>query len=264
MSEQQKHITLKAEQLSIGYTSKSDKICVASNINFEAYAGELIGLVGANGIGKSTLIRTLTQIQQPLDGTVFICEKTIDSFQTQELATKLSLVLTDKNFSRNLSVFELVALGRQPYTNWLGQLTTNDENAVKKALQQTHTLELATKKCYELSDGQLQKVLIARAIAQDTPLIVLDEPTTHLDMYHKAYILKMLQKIAKDAQKTILFSSHEINLAIQLCDKMMVMTKDEVYYNQPCELISKGVFETLFPEDIITFNSISGSFMIKK
>jgi iron complex transport system ATP-binding protein len=255
---------LSVKQLSIGYQSKKTSLSIATNINFNLNSGELIGLVGANGIGKSTLLRTLTQLQPELSGEIFINEKPLHSYSNSELATCLSLVLTDKSISKNLTVFELVALGRQPYTNWIGKLTLTDVSLINKALEQTHSLNLSDKKCYELSDGQLQKVLIARALAQDTPLIILDEPTTHLDMYHKAYILKLLQGIAKTANKTILFSSHEINLAIQLCDKMLVMTENNTYFNQPCQLISNGVFETLFPEEVINFDNISGSFVVKK
>ena len=215
---------------------------MASNISLELRKGEFVGLVGANGIGKSTLLRTLTKVQNPLQGDVFIQEKNI----------------------KNLSVFELVALGRQPYTNWVGSLTEDDLTFVENAIIQTNIVSLKNKKCYELSDGQLQKVLIARALSQDTELIILDEPTTHLDMYHKAYILKLLQKLVKDTQKTILFSSHEIDLAIQLCDKMIVMTSDAVLMDEPCNLINKGVFNQLFPEDLIAFDAITGSFKVKK
>ncbi len=264
MNNNKQHSVLKAEHLSIGYQSKKEETVIASNINFELFPGELVGLVGANGIGKSTLLRTLTQLQHPLEGSVFIDESPLKSYSNQLLATKLSLVLTDKSLSKNLTVFELVSLGRQPYTNWIGKLTEKDISIVNKALEQTQALSLVQKKCFELSDGQLQKVLIARALAQDTPLIILDEPTTHLDMYHKAYILKLLQRIAKTANKTILFSSHEINLAIQLCDKMLVMTTENTFYNKPCELIEQGVFQTLFPKDIVEFDTVSGSFVVKK
>lgn len=255
---------LSVKDLSVGYISNKTALAVASQINFSLNSGELVGLVGANGIGKSTLLRTLTQLQPALAGDILINDKPLNTYTNSELATKLSLVLTDKSISKNLSVFELVALGRQPYTNWLGKLNPTDIAIINKALEQTHSLVLKDKKCYELSDGQLQKVLIARALAQDTPLIILDEPTTHLDMYHKAYILKLLQNIAKSAQKTILFSSHEINLAIQLCDKILVMTPKTTHFNQPCELITSGVFETLFPKEIITFDATSGSFVVKK
>jgi len=264
MTSYSQHTVLKTKNLSIGYKSKKKVIVVADNINIELHKGELIGLVGANGIGKSTLLRTLTNVQNPLNGDIFINSKSISDFQSEDLAKALSLVLTEQIASKNLSVFELVALGRQPYTNWVGSLTENDINSILASLKQTNIEDLKHKKCFELSDGQLQKVMIARALAQDTDLIILDEPTTHLDMYHKAYILKLLQKLAKETNKTILFSSHEIDLAIQLCDKMIVMTKDNVVSDSPCNLISKRIFSTLFPEDLIDFDENSGSFRVKK
>lgn len=258
-----KHIILKTENLSIGYQSKKATSVVAQHINIELNQGELIGLVGANGIGKSTLLRTLTAIQQPLAGTIYLNEKRVEHYSAIELAKTMSLVLTEQLMSKNLSVLELIALGRQPYTNWVGNLSENDMSVINKAVEQTNLSELKHRKCYELSDGQLQKAMIARALAQDTNLIILDEPTTHLDMYHKAYILKLLQKLAKDTNKTILFSSHEIDLAIQLCDTMIVMTNDKVITNSPCNLIEKNVFETLFPKDLISFDKTTGNFRVK-
>lgn len=264
MVENNQHIILQTKDLKIGYTSKQGETVVASDINIELHKGELIGLVGANGIGKSTLLRTLTNVQDPLGGDVFINSKSILEYQPIELAKQMSLVLTEHVASKNLSVFELVALGRQPYTNWVGNLSEADIQIVNQSISHTNLEDLRHKKCYELSDGQLQKVMIARALSQDTDLIILDEPTTHLDMYHKAYILKLLQKLAKETNKTILFSSHEIDLAIQLCNTMIVMTKEEVASDTPCNLISKGTFNSLFPEDLIAFDQNTGSFRVKK
>lgn len=264
MKKETTHIILKTKDLSIGYASKKAETIVASHINIELKKGELIGLVGANGIGKSTLLRTLTNVQKPLSGAVFINKKSIQDYNPLDLAKVLSLVLTEKIASKNLSVFELIALGRQPYTNWVGNLSELDTAIINKAILQTNIEDLQHKKCFELSDGQLQKVMIARALAQDTDLIILDEPTSHLDMYHKAYILKLLQKLAKDTGKTILFSSHEIDLAIQLCDTMIVMNAGTVVANQPCKLIQQGVFESLFPKDLISFDKETGSFRVKK
>ena len=264
MATEQQHIVLETKNLSIGYASKKKINQVAGSINIVLQKGHLVGLVGANGIGKSTLLRTLTNVQKPLEGTIFINSKSLLEYEPVELAKQLSLVLTEPIASKNLSVFELVALGRQPYTNWVGNLSQVDMDIINKALQQANIEALKTKKCFELSDGQLQKVMIARALAQDTDLIILDEPTTHLDMYHKAYILKLLQKLAKENGKTILFSSHEIDLSIQLCDAMIVMTKDKVVSGQPCDLIEKGTFNSLFPEDLIVFDEKSGSFRVRK
>ncbi len=264
MKEENRHITLETKKLYIGYVSKKNETIVSSNINLELHEGELIGLVGANGIGKSTLLRTLTRVQQPLSGSISIHSKILDAYSPLDLAKALSLVLTETVASKNLSVFELVALGRQPYTNWVGNLSETDIDIVNTALRQTNIHELKHKKCYELSDGQLQKVMIARALAQDTSIIVLDEPTTHLDMYHKAYILKLLQKLAKETNKTILFSSHEIDLAIQLCDKLIVMTKDGIVTDSPKSLIQQGAFNSLFPKDLIIFDEVTGSFRVNK
>ena len=264
MDKKNQNIILNIKNLSIGYNNRKDRITIASNINIELNSGELVGLIGANGIGKSTLLRTLTKVQPKLSGEIEINGKPLDNYSNIELAKVLSLVLTDAIASKNLSVFELVALGRQPYTNWVGSLTNIDLEIVNNALQQTNLIEIKDKKCFELSDGQLQKVMIARALAQDTNLIILDEPTTHLDIYHKAYILKFLQKLAKENNKTILFSSHEIDLSIQLCDKLVIMTEKDVISEQPSNLITNGVFNELFPKDLITFDDQTGSFRVKK
>ncbi|RZN80920.1 MAG: ABC transporter ATP-binding protein [Winogradskyella sp.] len=262
MKENKSNIILKTENLSIGYKTKKKEIVVVSNINVELQQGQLIGLVGANGIGKSTLLRTLIKVQPSLSGSILLNGIDLKQTTTQELAKRLSIVLTEQLTSKNLSVYELVALGRHPYTNWIGNLSQKDTQKVDEAINLVNISELKDKKCFELSDGQLQKVMIARALAQDTDIIVLDEPTTHLDMYHKAYILKLLQRLTKETGKTILFSSHEIDLAIQLCDTMLVMTNDTIICDQPCNLIKKGVFNSLFPKDMIAFDTKTGSFKI--
>lgn len=264
MKKEKRHTILKAENLSIGYKTKKAETVIASNINFELQQGQLIGLVGANGIGKSTLLRTLIKVQPALSGTILLNNNTLESINTPDLAKQLSIVLTEPLTSKNLTVYELVALGRHPYTNWVGNLTEKDKTIVANALELIHISELKDKRCYELSDGQLQKVMLARALAQDTDIIVLDEPTTHLDMYHKAYILKLLQKLTKETGKTILFSSHEIDLAIQLCDAMIVMQKDNVICDKPSNLISSGIFESLFPKDLIAFDTKNESFRVIK
>ena len=257
------HTILKTKNLRIGYQSKKTKKSIASNINIELKQGQLIGLVGANGIGKSTLLRTLTQVQPKLSGSVYLNKKPLEYYTNLELAKTMSLVLTEQIASKNLSVFELIALGRQPYTNWVGSLSKDDISIIGESIIQTNIESLKYKKCFELSDGQLQKVMITRALAQDTDLIILDEPTTHLDMYHKAYILKLLKKLAKNTGKTILFSSHEIDLAIQLCDELIVMSDKGIVQDSPNQLIKQGAFNTLFPSDLIVFNEETGAFRVR-
>ena len=254
---------LHTKNLSIGYTSKKEVKTIATDITVSLNKGKLITLIGGNGIGKSTLLRTITAIQKPISGEVFLNEKDIFSMDNSDLAQQQSLVLTDKLPSSNLTVWELIALGRQPYTNWIGTLSEVDINKINKAVQLTNIEHLTEKKHYEISDGQLQKVLIARALAQDTGLIILDEPTTHLDLFHKVSVFKLLQKLAHESEKCILFSTHDIDLAIQLSDEMIVMTNEKTIQDQPCNLIEKGVFDTLFEDENIVFDKTYGKFIVK-
>ena len=259
----EKTIILQATDISIGYSNKKETTVVASHVNLSLEKGKLTALIGANGIGKSTLLRTLIGIQSPLSGKVFLKEKDIHSLDNLTLAQHLSVVLTDKLPPSNLTVFELIALGRQPYTNWIGKLTEDDIAKVNKALELTQISHLADKRHYEISDGQLQIVLIARALAQDTPLIILDEPTTHLDLLHKVTLLKLLKKLTQETGKSILFSTHDIDMAIQLSDEMIIMTPESVVQDQPCNLIIKGNFNTLFQDEHILFDAEKGKFVIK-
>lgn len=208
-------------------------------------------------------MRTLSRVQPALHGKIILSDIELQSYKSIELASQLSIVLTEQIASKNLTVQELVALGRQPYTNWVGKMAEEDIEQIRKAIEVTHISDLVTKRCFELSDGQLQKVLIARAIAQDTPFIMLDEPTTHLDVYHKAYILKLLKRLAFETRKTILFSTHEIDFAIQLCDKMIVMNKDGFEFGRPKELVQCRAFSSLFPEDLILFDPKSGRYKVR-
>jgi len=254
---------LQTQHLRIGYSSKAQTKVIASDVSIQLEQGKLIGLVGANGIGKSTLLRTLTGIQKSLSGTVLLNEKPIDSFEPLALAQQISVVLTEKLPPSNLTVYELIALGRQPYTNWLGKLTEEDKIQIENAISLTEIGHLIHQKYYEISDGQLQKVLIARALAQDTPLIVLDEPATHLDLLHKVSLFKLLKKLTVETQKCIMFSTHDIDLAIQLSDEMIVMTNEKVIQNQPCNLILDGTFSNLFLSENILFDSEKGKFIIR-
>ncbi|MEY4011353.1 MAG: hypothetical protein RIT22_477 [Bacteroidota bacterium] len=259
----EKTIILQATNISIGYSNKNETTVVASEVNLSLEKGKLTALIGANGIGKSTLLRTIIGIQSPLSGKVFLEEKDIHSLDNLTLAQHLSVVLTDKLPPSNLTVFELIALGRQPYTNWIGKLTEEDIAKVNEALELTQISHLAHKRHHEISDGQLQITLIARALAQNTPLIILDEPTTHLDLLHKVTLLKLLKKLTLETGKCILFSTHDIDMAIQLSDEMIIMTPESVVQDQPCNLIMKGSFNTLFQDEHILFDAEKGKFVIK-
>jgi iron complex transport system ATP-binding protein len=257
------HTIFDVTDLSIGYKSKTP-IVISKDMEFEIAKGELIGVVGPNGIGKSTLFKTIAGILKPLKGEVKIKGIGLKDYSPTQLAHQLSVVLTEPPISRNLTVLELVSLGRQPYTNWMGSLTPGDRDLIDAVLTSTETHTLKNRKCTELSDGQLQRVMIARALAQDTPIILLDEPTTHLDMYHRAYILNLLRKLTKEHHKTIIFSTHEIDLAIQLSDKMLVLSNGSIRFNTPEQLIQEDCFSQLFPSDVIQFDPGLKRFTIKK
>ncbi|HEX9980676.1 MAG TPA: ABC transporter ATP-binding protein [Flavobacterium sp.] len=257
------NIVLHTEDLSIGYQNKKAQTIIASEVGISLKKGTLTSLIGANGIGKSTLLRTITGIQKPIAGRVFLAGKNISKYNSAELARQLSLVLTEQLPPSNLTVSELVALGRQPYTNWIGTLSSEDKIKIKTALEATATGHLSERKHFELSDGQFQKVLIARALAQDTPVIILDEPTTHLDLEHKFSMFTLLKKLAVEADKSILFSTHDIDLAIQLSDEMIVMDRFGIQQNTPQQFIENRTFDNLFPDNSISFDAEKVKFVFK-
>ncbi|NHM07257.1 ABC transporter ATP-binding protein [Flavobacterium sp. CYK-4] len=257
------NVVLKTENLSIGYMTSKSENCIASGINITLKKGELTALIGANGVGKSTLLRTLTQIQPPLSGAISLSGKPLQNFKPIELAQELSLVLTEKLPPSNLTVYELIALGRQPYTNWIGKLSATDKNKIDHAIALTQLENLLQKRHYEISDGQLQIALIARALAQDTELIILDEPTTHLDLKHKVSLFRLLKKLAASMQKCVLFSTHDIELALQLSDELIVMNGQKIIQGAARELISNGIFDTIFNDENVSFDAQKGKFIFR-
>lgn len=258
------HSALDVSNLEIGYRDKGRTTPLSGKVSFELPPGSLNAVVGINGIGKSTLLRTLSGMQPSLSGEILIEGTPLKKLQLSKRAQLLSIVLTEPLASKNLRVREMVSLGRHPYTNWLGQLGHGDKQLIAESLHKMELTHIADQPCHTLSDGQLQRALIARALAQDTPLVLLDEPTTHLDLYHKVQILKLLREVAHTAGRTILFSTHEIGLAIQLCDHILLLQKEEASFGTPCELIEKGDFERMFPGEAIRFDPDSGNFLVNK
>lgn len=264
LTDSKKNIVLKTENLSIGYQTKKQQTIIASNINFSVEKGKFVALLGKNGIGKSTLLRTLSKVQNPLSGSIEINKKKITDYSHHELATSLSLVLTERLPQSQLTVFELIALGRQPYTNWIDKLSSKDLKKILWAIEQTAIEHLKDKRFYELSDGQLQRVLIARALAQDTAIIILDEPTAHLDIHHTFKIFSLLKQLVEKTGKTIVISTHEVNIAIQLADEFVLLSEQQIYSGTAKELINQNAFEQLFPKELISFNKTLKQFIIKK
>lgn len=249
--------TLEVVDVSIGYKN----LKIADSISFSLEKSKLIALIGANGIGKSTLLRTLTSSQPLLAGSILLNGKEINQFSHRELAQQLSVVLTEKLPPSNLSVYEVITLGRQPYTNWLGELSSTDKNKTEIAIRQVEIEHLTNKKHYELSDGQLQKVMIARALAQDTDLVILDEPTTHLDIVHKVSVIRLLKKLTQKTEKCILFSTHDIDLALDFCDEIIIMTSEKTQKDTPERLINSGIFNEVFKDDSIVFDKEKRKFV---
>jgi iron complex transport system ATP-binding protein len=252
---------LNIKNLSIGYTSKKQELIIAKDINVQLNQPKFIAILGKNGIGKSTLLRTISKVQLALGGEIFIDNKNITTYNSVELSKKISVVLTERIPPSNLTVYELIALGRQVYTNWIGTLTGYDKSMIDKAIDQVKINNLKNQKVDELSDGQYQKVMIARALAQDTSLILLDEPTAHLDIVNKAEVFKLLKELVKTQQKTILISSHELQLAIQLADDLWLMSDKEFVSGTKKELIANDRLQNLFESKIISFNKETNQFI---
>ena len=255
---------LVARSLCIGYRNPTLLLGPEDGLDFSLDPGTCTAIIGVNGVGKSTLLRTLAGMQPALSGSVELLGSPLDTQDAALRACRLSVVLTEPPASRNMSVSELVRLGRYPYTDWIGRFSEEDRTAVHQALQDMALQEMEHKACHTLSDGQLQRVMIARALAQSTPVMLLDEPTTHLDLYHKVRILKSLKHIAEMQGKTIVLTTHEIDLAIQLCSHILVLQEEGYAFGTPGELIAAGAFQALFPPDTVTFDSGQGTFRVKK
>ncbi|WP_421910052.1 ABC transporter ATP-binding protein [Methanolacinia petrolearia] len=255
---------LSCRNLAIGYSSKKGGVKrVSENLNITLEKGELVSLIGPNGSGKSTLIRTLTALQPSLEGEVRINGRDINSFSPEEKAKTMSVVLTTPVQAGNMTAFDIVALGRYPYTNWARSLGAKDEEVVTNSLASTGAEDLAHRFIHELSDGERQKVMIARAIAQDPDLMVLDEPTAYLDLPHKIEIMRVLKQVAHKYGRTILLSTHDLNLAIKCSDRMWIMKGGgEFRSGTPEDLILSGELESAFNLGGVRFDRMKGDFTI--
>lgn len=247
---------LSARNLTVGYGSKQ----VLKDLNLTLNSGKLTCLLGPNGSGKSTLIRTLSKIQKPLLGSIELEQRPIDQFDNKILSTKLSMVLTDKTSPGNLTAYALVSLGRFPYTSWIGTLSKADKQKIHWAMEATDCIQFSDIHIGELSDGERQKVMIARALTQDTPMIFLDEPTAHLDLPNRIEIFHLLKKLAKEEEKAILISTHEMNMAIANADLLWLINDKTISKGAPEDLVLNGTLEKAFKSGDLNFNYESGEF----
>ncbi len=260
------HTILQTHKLSIGYKHpRRPPQVVAADISVSLQGGELVCLLGPNGGGKSTLMRTLAGLQAPLAGAVKLAGKDIHHLRPRELARCLSIVLTDRIDVGMLSAYTLVALGRHPYTDWTGQLSQQDEAVVRWAIEAVGAADLAVRQVGELSDGERQKIMIARALAQESGLILLDEPTAFLDLPHRVDIMGILRKLAREAGRAVLLSTHDLDLALRSADKIWLLPLgDPLQVGAPEDLVLSGAFEATFRSGGVVFDPHTGSFRLNQ
>lgn len=231
-----KTIALQTTDLNVGYTKDKKDSPLFEKLNLSLHYGELVCFMGSNGIGKTTLIKTLAGLQKPLQGSV-------EFRDTQSVA----LVLTDRITSSLMTVQDLVTYGRYPYLGWNISLSSTDYEIIEKAIKQVHLESLVSKRLYELSDGQLQMAMLAKALAQDTPILFLDEPTAHLDLNNRVEIMNILRKLSRTSGKSILIATHELDLALQTADRIWLATSDRrIVQGIPEDLVLDGTFDEVF------------------
>jgi iron complex transport system ATP-binding protein len=251
---------LSTDYLSIGYIHRGQRVEIQKDLNLSIKQGELICLIGPNGTGKSTLLKTLSGLLKPLQGKTYIDKTDIAKIAVSERAQLISLVLTDRVDIENATVHSVVAMGRMPYSNWWGKPSPEDEQMIINAVQMVHLEHKIDTLLSELSDGERQRVMIAKAFVQDTPIIFLDEPTAHLDLPNRVEILLLLHRMAHENGKAILMSTHELDMALQAADRIWLMTKDGVQTGVPEDLVLNGVFSDAFMSQHYFFNPTNGNF----
>ncbi len=254
----QENMVLHTKSLCIGYRNKH----LLQNLNLSLYKGEVICLIGKNGCGKSTLIRTICGLQPSISGAIYVNNKNIQEVSSSKKAKLISVVLTDNINAHSLTVSQIVSLGRHPYTNWFGNLTENDKTIIEQSIHLVHLENKSGDLYHQLSDGEKQRVMIAKALAQDTPIIILDEPSAHLDLPNRMEIMSLLQQLSKNTQKTILLSTHELDLALQTADKIWLMNDEEIIVGIPEDLVLNNKIEENFCSKLYTFNRKNGNFGI--
>ncbi len=250
---------IRFQSLSLGYGSR----ILIDSLSATVKRGELTALVGRNGTGKSTLLRAIAGLGERKGGDILLGDKSIDSLSTTELATMVAFVTTDKVRIANLRCRDVVALGRAPYTNWIGRMQEQDEEIVMRSMELVGMSDYADKTMDRMSDGECQRIMIARALAQQTPIILLDEPTAFLDMPNRYELCTLLQRLAHEEQKCILFSTHELDIALALCDSIALISPPQLHLLPTEEMVKSGYIEKLFTSGIVNFDPATRSVSIK-
>ena len=259
-----KEKTVEIQNLSVGYKAKNGFKPLIKNLSAGLFGGELTCLLGANGVGKSTLLRTLSGFLPKLAGEIYIRGKAINDYSNKELAHTIGVVLTERPNVGDLSVTELIGLGRSPYTGFWGRLNSIDETVIKRVISWIKIEELADRQVLTLSDGEWQKVMIAKTLTQETPLIYLDEPTAFLDFPSKVEIMRLLLDLTRRMDKTIFLSTHDLELALQTADTLWLMDKKNgMTVGTPDELRLNGSIENFFWCEGAVFDRATGFFRIQ-
>jgi len=246
----------RTSDLSVGYNGKT----LIRDIEIRIRAGEILTLIGPNGSGKSTILKSVTKHLAMIRGDAFIADASVRSMTFKQLSQKLAVVLTERIKGELLTCYDVVATGRYPYTNTLGLLSPDDHAKVRDAMERVHALDLAEKDFTAISDGQRQRVLLARAICQEPEIIVLDEPTSFLDIRHKLELLSILRSMAKEKGITVIMSLHEIDLAQKISDKIMCVSGDVIsHFGTPDEIFRDEIINELYRIENGTFNITFGS-----
>jgi len=246
---------IKLDNLAIGYNTKDGRRVVMGNINASVRSGRLTCLIGSNGVGKSTLLRTLAAFQPKLGGGIYIKGKEISEYTGRELSMLVSVVLTSKPDVMNMTVREIVGLGRTPYTGFWGTLNKRDKDIVEQSIEQVGIGHIASRMIGTLSDGERQKMMIAKALAQQTPVIILDEPTAFLDYPSKVETMQLLMRLCRETGKTIFMSTHDLELVLQTADTLWLMTREGgVSVGTPDELAANGALSAFIDRRGITFD----------
>jgi iron complex transport system ATP-binding protein len=254
---------LSIDSLKIGYVSGKKNIVLLPPLSATANKGELIGVLGRNGIGKSTLLRTLTGLQPMLGGEIYLAGKNLGDYSRIDLAHKVGYISTEIVKVSNMRVYDLVALGRFPHTNWIGKINSIDNEIIMNAIEKTSMSAFCNRFVSELSDGERQKVMIARILAQDTDIMIMDEPTAFLDIGSKYEILHLLHLLTQKNEKTIIFSTHDLHMAISQSDKIWLILDSQLREGAPEDLMIDGEFNHLFDSSSVTFNSENGTFSLR-
>ncbi|MFQ9503489.1 ABC transporter ATP-binding protein [Alistipes indistinctus] len=247
--------TIRLQGLALGYPGRT----LFENVDLSFGRGELTALIGRNGTGKSTLLRTIMGLLRPLRGSILIGQKSVHELPQRMIAAQISFVSTDDVRMGHLKVYDVVGLGRAPYTNWIGRLTDADRAAVEESLRLVGMEAFGDKGIDTLSDGERQRVMIARSLAQDTPMILLDEPTAFLDLPNKYEIGLLLRSLAHNHGKTILFSTHDLNITLDLCDRIVMIDRGKFLHGTPDEMIANGSIGHLFDGTSIRFDREKGA-----